>query len=77
MASDGSGSEVFGFEPKQGLLDGSRTITGLFWTLSHFVRNRTLTRVKSRKAEIHRCIQIGSDRTFNPLVLGSSPSSLT
>ena len=32
---------------------------------------------KAGKAEIHRCIHIGSDRTFNPLVLGSSPSSLT
>jgi len=77
MASHGSGSEGFGFEPKRGISDGYRSIPGHNPIVSDFVGNPGHTRVKTRKAEIHRCIQIGSDRTFNPLVLGSSPSSLT
>ena len=48
----GAGRISVGLGPWKGLLDGSRTITGLFWTLSDFVQNRTLTRVKSRKRGI-------------------------
>ena len=46
----GAGRISVGLGPWTGLLDGSRTITGLFWTLSDCVRNRTLTREKSRKS---------------------------
>jgi hypothetical protein len=77
VASGGSGSEGFGFEPKRGISNGYRSIPGHNPIVSDFVGNPGHTRVKTRKAEIHRCIRIGSDRTFNPLVLGSSPSSLT